>query len=235
MRVLVRRPNGTYYITVAFAFIYHKNPIDNELCIFNDQYDLEIVSEYFDSKCIEPQVLVMDSKADDDWVEKGSLFGNPLFVNNSNIIKRIKNGEKEVFDKGTMILLNSYLNADQEIYYVEDNDDAKMLLNFSGQFDDGCISNYKYNEKQNNLILEIKYLWGIKKIILEFQDVIKYNIEDDYEYNYFLEASLFVEKRMVAFSNVEVSEISEINDKWTFVIAKGLKWSFEIGEVDLKK
>ena len=239
MRVLVRRPDGSYYITVAFAFIHHKNPIDTELCIFNDLYDLEIVSEYFNTKSIEPQVLMMDYKHDDDWVENGNLFGNPHFVNNPDIIKRIKKGEKEVFDSSTMIFLKSYLNSelnvDQKVYYVEDKDDTTQLLEFTGYFHDGFVSKYQYDEKKNSLLLEIKGLWGIKTLYLEFKNVMKYNIEEDFEYNYFLEASLLVEDGKVAFCNDEASKINEISEGWTFVVAKELKWYFEIAEVkDLK-
>lgn len=235
MRVLVRRPDGSYYITVAFAIIYHRKPIDTELCIFNDQYDLEIVSKYFKTRSIEPQVLMMDYKHDDDWVKNGNLFGNPHFVNDPGIIKRIKKGEKEVFDYDTMILWKSYLNAElnenQKIYYVEDKDDATLLLEFTGYFHDGFVSKYEYDEKLKNLLLEIKYLWGIETLYLEFKNVINYNIEEDYLYDYFLEASLLVENGKVAFCNDEANKIDEISEGWTFVIAKELKWHFEIEEV----
>ena len=228
MKVVVLNDDGTYYGTDAVAI--HYDGWKTEYFILNQDGDFERIFEYTQNKKqIEKRVFVFDADLEENfphYVEDGSYEGYPTFIKNKNLLEKIRKGEKEIIDWVGMTFYNcSYFDVDNE-KIVDDAHGCKVLNNFAGGFHDAVIINYNYDDKKNCLYIDLDGVWGLEKLTLIFEDVLKYHIEDDYEYNYFSIANLFYEDEEVCFVNDECNTKNDICEEWTFVYAKRLKFEF---------
>ena len=226
MRVIVLKDDGTFYKTAAFAI--HYDGWKTEFFVINDKREFERIYEYTQDKSkVEKRVFILDADINqDDFVETDDYEGYKSFVNNKKLLDRIRKGEKNIFTPDEMIGFESYIFSENFDIIVEDEKTCHILSNFAGFFHDAVVKDYSYDEKKKNLIINLDGVWGLENLKLIFEDVSKYNIEEDYEYNYFSCASLFMEDDEVCFVNDECDKKEEINEGWTFVYAKRLKFEY---------
>ncbi len=226
MKVIVLKDDGNFYKTWAGAIYY--NGWKTEVFLLNEDDEFERVYEYKQNKkSIEKRVFWYDADITSlYYVENGNYAGYKQFVNNKKILDKIRKGGKNIFSREDMIFYESCKYSSDFIKIVDDRYSCRLLYNFTGGFHDAVINKYEYDDKNKKLRIELNGVWGIETLILYFEEVSKYHIEDDYEYGYFYDGSLFIEDDEVCFANVSCNSKSDIDDGWTFVYAKKLRFEY---------
>lgn len=237
MIVHVKRDDGTIEQATAIAVVYEK-PYQTEVFILNSNCEYErVFATKQGTNQIIPLVMFVDvHKYEYGWVKADKMEGYKLFVNHPELLERIRNGEKEIFKFGTddQILFDSLIvNSDVNYgpIYVDGQDDIDNLLEFSGWFHDGTITEVKWNDKKTKLTLAFEGVWGIRKLYLHFSEDVILNLNDEYEYDYLFGASIFFENGKICFVGAEdYSSMKEDTTGITTVTAKSLSYSFEYGK-----
>lgn len=236
MLVHVFRDDGSVFQTVAFAVVYGKH-WDTEFFILDEKCEFERVFAYKQKvKQIIPQVIVFDRyRFDADWLKEKNGEGYKAFIRNPKLLNKIRRGEKNLFDEGTMILWRSLVGAsgndvDYGPHPVDDEESLSKLMEFTGCFHDGLIEKVEYSKDKKDVTLFISGVWGIKLIKLMFKDVIDMHLNEDYQNDYFYGTSLFFPNRNeIAFTNEEeVSSVEELCGP-TYVRAREMSYAFEYG------
>ena len=226
MYVIVLKDDGSYYITKAVAVHYDGWKTEYFLINEDDEY-FERVFEYSKNSGgkVEKRVFLYDADIDDDdFISDGSYEGYSRFVNDKKMLDRIRNGEKNIFDNETMWAYRGFITDSIDNNIVDDAHSCKVLYNFAGGFHDAVVKEYYYDENNNSLKIILEGVWGVEKLTLTFEEVVKFNIEEYYDTNYFSEGSLFYEDNNVCFVNDECNCKKDICEEWTFVYSKRLKY-----------
>ena len=188
MKVIVLKSDGSFYSTLAFTVHYDK--WKTEYFVLNEYSQFERIFKYNQGqKHIEKKAFVKDYNLGngDDFITIGNYEGYSKFINDKELLNRIRKGEKNIFDTATMgyyeSLIDSFVKDEDNI--VKDKEDCQCLTDFTEGFHDAVVTDFVYSKADDVLTIELEGVWGLEKLYLNFDGNIIYHIEDDYEYQYF--------------------------------------------------
>ena len=234
MIVHVKRDDGTVYQAVTVAIVYKKG-YNAEFFILNSKNEFERVFAFKQpTKCLIPQVMIADIHTyETDWVKAKAMEGYKLFVENPKLLKKIRKGEKEIFPYGTdEYHYFSSLSVDENVnygpIYVNDQNDIDNLLTYTEWFHDASIHDVKWNENKTELTLVFEGIWGIERLYLHLKGDVSLYKNEEYEYEYFLDVSIFFENDRICFIGDEnYRSMNEIEGNITNFSARNMSYSFE--------
>ena len=234
MLVDVKRDDGTVFQTVAFAIVYGKDFL-TEFFILNEEDEFERVYEFKRGVSqITEQVFIRDlHRFSNGWLDEKDREGYKEFIHHPKVLDKIRKGEKDIFDFETMALWRSLTGAvGHEVDYgphsVEDEESLANLMAFARDFHDARIDKAEYSEDKKNVTLYLREVWGVELLKLHFEDVIEMGLTEEYQWDYFYEASIFFPKgNGVVFTNYERTSSLEKARQANYVWARKMSYTFE--------
>lgn len=229
--------DGKAYQTVAFAILYNKNK--TEVFIMNENDEFEMVYLYKqDTNNIVMQVLPVDiRKFENGWIKEKNQEGYKEFIHKPRTLDKIRRGEKDIFDYETMIYYSSLTGSTgHDVNYgpigVDTKEAIDNLMSFTGGFHDASIDKIEWSNDKKDVTLTLAGVWGVKSLKLIFKDVLNMNLEEDYQWNFFFDASIFFpydgEEQIVFSDGENITSLEECKGL-TYVRARTMLYSFEYG------